>query len=157
MRTHMYTFSYVTLKIVESNWNCFRCQGSSLPVFTKFDNPASASTSPLARYLTYLALPSYNIGLLLAPVNLCCDWTMGSIPLVTDLSGVVKRVCVWVTDLISPVVSVTPIKWSESISLVYSFYLKRPNNLRNMEQSKQKGVSLIKLETYAELINFFVS
>merc|ERR1719282_2265568 len=55
-------------------------QGSSLPVFTKFDNPASHA-STISRYLTYSYLPCLNIWLLLCPLQLCCDWTMGSIPL----------------------------------------------------------------------------
>ena len=38
-------------------------QGASLPVFTKYDNPASAEGQPLTRYLTYLALPAYNLGI----------------------------------------------------------------------------------------------
>ena len=61
-------------------------QGSSLPVFTKYDNPASVAT-PLTKALTFLLLPSYNLALLLSPSPLCCDWTMGSIPLVESLSG----------------------------------------------------------------------
>ncbi|XP_023348903.1 transmembrane and TPR repeat-containing protein 3-like, partial [Eurytemora carolleeae] len=60
-------------------------QGSSLPVFTKFDNPASVA-APVSRTLSYLVLPAYNIGLLLCPANLCCDWTMGSISLITSIS-----------------------------------------------------------------------
>ena len=62
-------------------------QGSSLPVFTKFDNPASVA-APVSRTLSYLVLPAYNIGLLLCPANLCCDWTMGSISLITSISGI---------------------------------------------------------------------
>jgi len=60
-------------------------QGSSLPVFTKYDNPASVA-APLTKALTFLLLPSYNLALLLSPSPLCCDWTMGSIPLVESLS-----------------------------------------------------------------------
>ncbi|CAL4135362.1 unnamed protein product, partial [Meganyctiphanes norvegica] len=63
--------------------------GAQLPVFTKFDNPASVSDSP-TRQLTYNYLLSVNAGLLVFPNALCCDWTMGTIPLVesvTDLSN----------------------------------------------------------------------
>jgi len=59
-------------------------QGSSLPVFTKFDNPASLSQT-IPRILTYLYLPCLNLWLLLCPSTLCCDWTMGSIPLLSSL------------------------------------------------------------------------
>lgn len=55
--------------------------GSQLPVFTRFDNPASVSPTP-ARQLTYNYLISVNLWLLLFPNGLCCDWTMGTIPLV---------------------------------------------------------------------------
>lgn len=55
--------------------------GSQLPVFTRFDNPASVAASP-TRQLTYHYLISVNLWLLLFPCNLCCDWTMGTIPLV---------------------------------------------------------------------------
>ncbi|KRT83914.1 Anaphase-promoting complex subunit 3 protein [Oryctes borbonicus] len=55
--------------------------GSQLPVFTRFDNPASVAPMP-ARQLTYHYLISVNLWLLLFPCELCCDWTMGTIPLV---------------------------------------------------------------------------
>ncbi|XP_050507448.1 protein O-mannosyl-transferase Tmtc3 [Diabrotica virgifera virgifera] len=55
--------------------------GSQLPVFTRFDNPASVAATP-TRQLTYHYLISVNLWLLLFPCDLCCDWTMGTIPLV---------------------------------------------------------------------------
>lgn len=55
--------------------------GSQLPVFTRFDNPASVSPTP-TRQLTYHYLLSVNLWLLLFPCDLCCDWTMGTVPLV---------------------------------------------------------------------------
>ncbi|KAG8196915.1 hypothetical protein JTE90_027619 [Oedothorax gibbosus] len=59
--------------------------GAQLPVFTKFDNPAAASDSP-TRQLTYNYLVALNGGLFLYPHSLCCDWTMGSVPLVHSLT-----------------------------------------------------------------------
>lgn len=64
---------------------------NSLPVFTKFDNPASFSSFP-TRQLTYLYLVPLNLLLLIYPSNLCCDWTMQSVPLVkrfTDYRNIV--------------------------------------------------------------------
>ncbi|KAK9498194.1 hypothetical protein O3M35_004065 [Rhynocoris fuscipes] len=58
--------------------------GSRLPVFTRFDNPASASETP-TRQLSYHYLISLNSWLLLFPCDLCCDWTMGTVPLVTSI------------------------------------------------------------------------
>ncbi|XP_046810295.1 protein O-mannosyl-transferase Tmtc3 [Lucilia cuprina] len=55
--------------------------GSQLPVFTRFDNPASAAESP-ARQLTYSYLIYLNSWLLLFPCDLCCDWTMGTVPVI---------------------------------------------------------------------------
>ncbi|KAF6216658.1 hypothetical protein GE061_001004 [Apolygus lucorum] len=58
--------------------------GSRLPVFTRFDNPASASPTP-TRQLSYHYLISLNAWLLVFPCDLCCDWTMGTVPLVSSL------------------------------------------------------------------------
>ncbi|KAL0968642.1 hypothetical protein UPYG_G00269540 [Umbra pygmaea] len=57
---------------------------SQLPVFTRFDNPAAVSPTP-ARQLTFNYLLPVNAWLLLNPSELCCDWTMGTIPLVESL------------------------------------------------------------------------
>lgn len=52
--------------------------------YYRFDNPASVSEWP-TRYLTYNYLVSVNFWLLLFPYDLCCDWTMGTIPLVESV------------------------------------------------------------------------
>lgn len=53
-------------------------------MFPRFDNPASVAPSP-ARQLTYNYLVSLNLWLLLSPCNLCCDWTMGTVPIIDSL------------------------------------------------------------------------
>ncbi|ALC41109.1 CG4050 [Drosophila busckii] len=53
--------------------------GSQLPIFTRFDNPASAEATPV-RQLTYAYLIYLNCWLLICPSLLCCDWTMGTVP-----------------------------------------------------------------------------
>ena len=58
-----------------------RIMGDRLPVFTRFDNPAAAADSP-ARQLTFNYLAGVNARLLLSPSDLCCDWTMDTVPLV---------------------------------------------------------------------------
>ncbi|GAB6030299.1 hypothetical protein CHUAL_005973 [Chamberlinius hualienensis] len=58
-----------------------KLMGSQLPVFTRFDNPASVAPTPI-RQLTYNYLLAVNAWLLLFPSPLCCDWTMGTIPLI---------------------------------------------------------------------------
>uniref|UniRef100_A0A8C7Z1F5 Protein O-mannosyl-transferase TMTC3 n=1 Tax=Oryzias sinensis TaxID=183150 RepID=A0A8C7Z1F5_9TELE len=57
---------------------------SQLPVFTRFDNPAAVSSTP-SRQLTFNYLLPVNAWLLLNPSELCCDWTMGTIPLVDSV------------------------------------------------------------------------
>lgn len=54
----------------------------SLPAFTSFDNPASAAEFPV-RQLTYNYLVAFNSWLLLNPNELCADWSMGTINLVS--------------------------------------------------------------------------
>ncbi|XP_072257327.1 protein O-mannosyl-transferase TMTC3 [Pyxicephalus adspersus] len=60
---------------------------SQLPVFTRFDNPAAVSSTP-ARQLTFNYLLPVNAWLLLNPSELCCDWTMGTIPLVESFMDI---------------------------------------------------------------------
>ena len=55
--------------------------GGSLPVFTRFDNPAAVSPTP-TKQLTFSYLIGVNAWLLLSPCDLCCDWTMNTLPLV---------------------------------------------------------------------------
>lgn len=50
----------------------------------RFDNPAAVSSTP-TRQLTFNYLLPVNAWLLLNPSELCCDWTMGTIPLVESL------------------------------------------------------------------------
>lgn len=51
------------------------------PVVCRFDNPAAVSPTP-TRQMTFNYLLPVNAWLLLNPSELCCDWTMGTIPLV---------------------------------------------------------------------------
>ncbi|XP_074554804.1 protein O-mannosyl-transferase TMTC1 [Halichoeres trimaculatus] len=62
--------------------------GGSMPLFSEQDNPASFSPHLLTRILTYSYLLSFNAWLLLAPVVLCYDWQVGSIPLVESLGDI---------------------------------------------------------------------
>ncbi|KAL5010414.1 hypothetical protein ScPMuIL_012719 [Solemya velum] len=56
------------------------------PSFIEQDNPASFSPYLLTRCLTYSYLWVFNAWLLLAPITLCYDWQIGSIPLVESIS-----------------------------------------------------------------------
>ncbi|KAK1168848.1 protein O-mannosyl-transferase TMTC1-like [Acipenser oxyrinchus oxyrinchus] len=59
--------------------------GGSMPLFSEQDNPASFSPHLLTRFLTYSYLLAFNAWLLLAPIVLCYDWQVGSIPLVESV------------------------------------------------------------------------
>ena len=63
----------------------FLVMGHTLPVFTNFDNPASYTNFP-TKQLTWAYLLAVNAWLLLAPAQLLCDWTMGTIPLIQTLA-----------------------------------------------------------------------
>ena len=66
-------------------WQFFYLPKLAFLFCIRFDNPASVSPSP-ARQLTFNYLLPVNAWLLLNPMDLCCDWTMGTIPLVKSLS-----------------------------------------------------------------------
>ncbi|KAI1239258.1 hypothetical protein IHE44_0012373 [Lamprotornis superbus] len=89
--------SYVILVLYFRLW----IMGGSMPMFSEQDNPASFSPYLLTRYddssqtkvfksvvlmfLTYSYLLAFNAWLLLAPITLCYDWQVGSIPLVESI------------------------------------------------------------------------
>uniref|UniRef100_A0AAR2LID9 dolichyl-phosphate-mannose--protein mannosyltransferase n=1 Tax=Pygocentrus nattereri TaxID=42514 RepID=A0AAR2LID9_PYGNA len=72
---------YVLLILSARLW----LMGGSMPLFSEQDNPASFSPFLLTRFLTYCYLLAFNAWLLLAPIVLCYDWQVGSIPLVESL------------------------------------------------------------------------
>nr|XP_022287196.1 transmembrane and TPR repeat-containing protein 3-like isoform X2 [Crassostrea virginica] len=61
-----------------------KVMGAQLPIFTRYDNPASMENTP-ARQLTFNYLLPINAWLLLFPSGLCCDWTMGTIPVISSI------------------------------------------------------------------------
>ncbi|KAF6122234.1 transmembrane O-mannosyltransferase targeting cadherins 1 [Phyllostomus discolor] len=73
--------SYVVVVLYFRLW----IMGGSMPLFSEQDNPASFSPYILTRFLTYSYLLAFNMWLLLAPVTLCYDWQVGSIPLVETI------------------------------------------------------------------------
>ncbi|KAL3311635.1 Protein O-mannosyl-transferase tmtc3 [Cichlidogyrus casuarinus] len=75
------TFVYVRVLIM----------GLKLPVFSKHSNPASYA-DPLSKILTYSYLVPLNLCLLFWPMHLCCDWSMGSIPLVKQIIDI-RNIC----------------------------------------------------------------
>jgi len=54
---------------------------NAIRLFCRFDNPASNETTPY-RQLTYNYLVAVNMWLLVCPAYLCCDWSMGTVPVI---------------------------------------------------------------------------
>ena len=61
--------------------SCSLIQLTKCLIVHRFDNPANWADTP-ARQLTYNYLLPLNSLLLIFPSDLCCDWTMGTIPLI---------------------------------------------------------------------------
>eukprot|EP00062_Callorhinchus_milii_P013450 gi/632961534/ref/XP_007896809.1/ PREDICTED: transmembrane and TPR repeat-containing protein 1 isoform X1 [Callorhinchus milii] len=77
--------AFVTIYVVAILFFRVWIMGGSMPNFSEQDNPASFSPHLLTRFLTYSYLLVFNAWLLLAPITLCYDWQVGSIPLVESL------------------------------------------------------------------------
>ncbi|XP_050690684.1 protein O-mannosyl-transferase TMTC4-like isoform X2 [Eriocheir sinensis] len=60
--------------------------GSTVPRFMKVDNPASFLDSVLFRSLNYQYTYSMNALLLVLPIWLCFDWSMGCVPVIVNFS-----------------------------------------------------------------------
>ena len=63
-------------------WQRLQVQQGSKPVFTAHNNPAAFAPDTATRYRTYWLYYAINLRLLIWPYPLCCDWSMGAVPLV---------------------------------------------------------------------------
>lgn len=61
----------------------FSIMGFSIPKFQPVDNPASFMDNVLYRILNYNYIYCLNAWLLICPIWLCFDWSMGCVPLIT--------------------------------------------------------------------------
>ncbi|GAB6026462.1 hypothetical protein CHUAL_012657 [Chamberlinius hualienensis] len=59
--------------------------GCSLPTFQPVDNPASFTSSIMQRIMNYNFIYAINTWILLCPIWLCFDWSMGCISLIQNL------------------------------------------------------------------------
>ncbi|XP_067670593.1 protein O-mannosyl-transferase TMTC4-like [Haliotis asinina] len=75
-----------------------RVMGSTTPIFTENDNPHSFVNGTMLRILNYNYIYAMNAWLLLNPWWLCCDWSMGCIPVITSLadSRILADIALWV-------------------------------------------------------------
>lgn len=91
MTLKLYKIWFKWFRFIYNNLCTYFCKLCSLTDFMpdpcSFDNPASQAAFP-ARHLTYNYLLSINAWLLLCPSGLCCDWTMGTIPLLESILDV---------------------------------------------------------------------
>lgn len=91
----------------------------------RFDNPASVAATP-SRQLTYNYLASLNLWLLLFPCDLCCDWTMGTVPLVESFTDPRNFITLLAYSLIATLVWIAFVsenrQQSTLIVMVSSFY-----------------------------------
>lgn len=61
----------------------FSVMGFSTPKFQSVDNPASFMNNILLRVLNYNYIYCLNMWLLICPIWLCFDWSMGCVSLIT--------------------------------------------------------------------------
>ncbi|KAF2368007.1 protein of unknown function DUF1736 [Trinorchestia longiramus] len=64
----------------------FLIMGSAVPRFMQVDNPASFMDSSFLRVLNYQYIYLLNVVLMLLPLWLCFDWSMGCVPLIETLT-----------------------------------------------------------------------
>ena len=58
----------------------------SQPIFKEEELVAAYHPNRTVRILSFSNIYSINLWLLLAPSALCCDWSLGSVPLVSSLA-----------------------------------------------------------------------
>ncbi|KAK4313661.1 hypothetical protein Pmani_015008 [Petrolisthes manimaculis] len=75
------TLAVTGLALLAGRWVVM---GSTVPRFMKVDNPASFIDSVLFRSLNYQYTYSMNALLLLLPIWLCFDWSMGCVPVIVN-------------------------------------------------------------------------
>lgn len=111
---------------------CFHLSIECISVY-RFDNPASVAPTP-GRQLSYNYLISVNLWLLLFPCDLCCDWTMGTVPLVEsffDVRNLVTLVSYAVLLLLTYVAIITENRQQAIVIIMVSRkYIFKVNNVR---------------------------
>ncbi|XP_071084999.1 protein O-mannosyl-transferase TMTC4-like [Haliotis cracherodii] len=75
-----------------------RIIGFATPKFTLEDNPHSFVNGTISKILNYNYIYAINVWLLLNPWWLCCDWSMGCIPVITSLADprILADIALWV-------------------------------------------------------------
>lgn len=87
----------------------------SIPKFQTVDNPASFMDNMLYRILNYNYIYCLNTWLLICPIWLCFDWSMGCIPLITGYDYRIFMIIIF---------------WIFGISIMYTFSLRKDKTSR---------------------------
>lgn len=77
----------------------FSVMGFTTPTFQPSDNPASFVDNAFLRVLNYNYIYCLNAWLLVCPVWLCFDWSMGCIPLITGYDHRILAVAIFWSTL----------------------------------------------------------
>ena len=56
------------------------------PIFSRMDNPASHLSDQLFRHINYFYVYLLNLLIMICPIWLCFDWSMGCIPLIETIT-----------------------------------------------------------------------
>lgn len=118
----------------------------------RFDNPASVAPTP-TRQLTYNYLTSVNFWLLLFPCDLCCDWTMGTVPLVETIFDTRNLATIATYSLFIALLWVafnTDNQQKSTIILMVSINLKH----RHLEYPEKKGKKKIESNKIYHFVAF---
>nr|XP_012218090.1 PREDICTED: transmembrane and TPR repeat-containing protein 4 isoform X1 [Linepithema humile] len=76
----LFVLSFITVILLSLR---FSIMGFSVPKFQPVDNPASFMDNIFYRILNYNYIYCLNTWLLICPIWLCFDWSMGCVPLIT--------------------------------------------------------------------------
>jgi Flp pilus assembly protein TadD len=93
--------------------------GGTQPIFKPEELRAAFHANRQTRILSFGYIHAFNAWLLLCPYTLCCDWSLGSIPLVHSLTDVknLAPLALYVTIAIVAVYSLTRTKANERLAV----------------------------------------
>ncbi|CAG0925291.1 unnamed protein product, partial [Notodromas monacha] len=81
VKERLTVLSFLCVFLLYLRWTIM---GSSPPIFQPEDNPAAFADSLITRFLSRNYLFALNAWIMILPVWLCFDWSMGCVPLVSD-------------------------------------------------------------------------
>lgn len=84
-RTVVISSLAVTIGCILLLWLRLHLIGYQAPTFHEEDNPVSFIPSRMLRFVNYSYIYALNVWILVYPIWLCFDWSMGCIPLITSL------------------------------------------------------------------------